>query len=39
MLAYSVGLPANNTIKDSTINGDRTSGKKIMVIDTITPPI
>ncbi len=36
---YYLESPVKNIMKHSTINGDITSGKKIIDVDTIAPPI
>jgi hypothetical protein len=38
LTAYSLESPVKKIMKHSTMNGDRTSGKKIMDVDTIAPP-
>ncbi len=38
LVGYSLASPVKKIMKHSTMNGDRTSGKKIMDVDTIAPP-
>jgi hypothetical protein len=37
-MAYSLESPVKKIMKHSTMNGEKTSGKKIMDVDTIAPP-
>jgi hypothetical protein len=37
-LMVYLDFPVKKIMKHSAINGDRTSGKKIMDVDTIAPP-